>query len=170
MIRLEWDGMNKMMGRMSALPDRVHAALLRKVTVLALKMEARIKRKLSGEVLNVKTGDLRRSIHHEVENTPNAIYGIVYSTGGRDKNPPYAAIHEFGGTIQHPGGTPYFVSKRDGRAMFVSKSAAVSRYLPVTRPHLIKIPERSYMRSTLRDMRQEIIDGLRQAAREGVRK
>lgn len=54
---------------------------------------------------------------------------------------PYARIHEFGGTINHPGGTPYKIV--DGRAVFVSKAEGAD--LPKTKPHPIKIPARPYI-------------------------
>ncbi len=63
-------------------------------------------------------------------------------------NAPYSAIHEFGGTINHPGGTPYFM--RDGLAVFVSKQGAgAHHHLPVTKPHVITMPERPFMRPAI---------------------
>ncbi len=56
---------------------------------------------------------------------------------------PYARIHEYGGTINHPGGTPYFIGD-DGLAKFVSKAKGGD--LPVTKPHTITIPARPYIR------------------------
>lgn len=168
MITVTAVGMQKLVARVSAMPNNVHKALLKKITFLSLKMERRIKQKLSGEVLNVRTGDLRRSIHHEIEDGPTAIYGIVFSTGGRSKQPPYAEIHEKGGTIQHPGGTPYL--NFHGKTYFVSKQSAIASRLPVTKAHAIRIPARPYMSSTFGEMKQEIVSGLQEAAREGVRK
>lgn len=55
----------------------------------------------------------------------------------------YAAIHEFGGTIKHPGGTPYKIV--DGRAVFVSLRNAEPD-LPRTKPHAIKIKKRPYLK------------------------
>jgi phage gpG-like protein len=54
---------------------------------------------------------------------------------------PYARIHELGGTIKHPGGTPYKVI--GGRTVFVSKREGAD--LPRTAPHDIKIPARPYL-------------------------
>jgi phage gpG-like protein len=60
-------------------------------------------------------------------------------------NAPYAKIHEFGGTINHPGGTAYFM--RDGKPVFVGKKASAAfMHLPTTDPHDIPIPARPYMR------------------------
>lgn len=64
---------------------------------------------------------------------------------------PYAGIHEFGGVINHPGGTAYiFIG---GRMVFVKKERATSSavHLPLTRPHTIKIPARPYIRPTAAD-------------------
>lgn len=56
-----------------------------------------------------------------------------------------AAIQEFGAHIDHPGGTPYKIGP-DGRAVFVTKADGAG--LPVTKPHLIVIPPRPFMRPT----------------------
>lgn len=71
-------------------------------------------------------------------------------------NAPYALIHEFGGTIKHPGGTPYFIGE-NGLAVFVRKgSLAGLRGLPVTKPHDITLPERPYMRPAVAKSRKGI--------------
>lgn len=57
-----------------------------------------------------------------------------------------AAQNEFGGIIQHPGGTPYKIGA-DGKAIFVSKENGDG--LPVTKPHTIVIPPRPFMRPTI---------------------
>jgi phage gpG-like protein len=59
----------------------------------------------------------------------------LYSAGVK-----YAAIHEFGGTINHPGGTRYIFGP-GGRAIFVSKEY-VGPVAGVTKPHPITIPPR----------------------------
>ncbi|WP_198140943.1 phage virion morphogenesis protein [Polaromonas sp. JS666] len=50
-----------------------------------------------------------------------------------------AAIHQFGGTIKHPGGTRYVIV--DGMARFVSNSL-VGPVSGVTKPHPIDMPAR----------------------------
>lgn len=57
---------------------------------------------------------------------------------------PYSAIQELGGTINHPGGTPFFI--KDGELVFVSKDSPAAARLPKTKPHLITLPERPYLR------------------------
>lgn len=69
-------------------------------------------------------------------------------------NAPYAAIQEFGGTINHPGGTPYFM--RDGKPVFVGKGGiGASHNLPVTKPHTITLDERPYMRPAAQKTRKQ---------------
>ena len=63
-------------------------------------------------------------------------------------NVEYARIHEFGGTINHPGGTRFFI--KDGKFIPVSEKKALElalqgKRLPVTKPHTITIPARPFM-------------------------
>jgi hypothetical protein len=62
-----------------------------------------------------------------------------------------AAVHEYGATIKHPGGTPYLFSDGfdldfNGRGVFLPKGD--KRATGVTKAHEIKIPSRSFLRST----------------------
>jgi phage gpG-like protein len=63
-------------------------------------------------------------------------------------NSPYAAIHQHGGTIHHPGGTEYgYKTKADasqGKIKFL-KTGTGYMVLGKTKPHKIKIPARPYM-------------------------
>lgn len=58
-----------------------------------------------------------------------------------------AAVHEFGATIEHPGGTPYKIIK--GKAVFLSKESATGPGILYTKPHKIVIPQRSFLRATV---------------------
>jgi hypothetical protein len=60
---------------------------------------------------------------------------------------PYAQIHNEGGIINHPGGTPFFFDSKKNKAVFVSKQKAsmFKEPLPITKPHPIPIPRRQYM-------------------------
>jgi phage gpG-like protein len=65
---------------------------------------------------------------------------------------PYARIHELGGTINHPGGTPYKVLD-DKRVVFVNKRDGAD--LPKTRAHDIKIPARPYLKPAFIEWQQK---------------
>lgn len=57
-------------------------------------------------------------------------------------------IHEFGANIKHPGGTPYKILE-NGKSIFVKKSEGEG--LPVTKPHSITIPRRSFLEEPLKE-------------------
>ena len=169
MLTIEVQGDTALVARLAAMPNSVHAALLRKVSTLDLELEAKVKGKLSGEVLNVRSGALRRSIFGTVEDGTTSVVGKVQSSG----DVKYAGIHEFGGVIKHPGGTPYIITKDMAMgALFISKETAAHFKTPppVTKPHDIPMPERSYLRSSLADMKDEIISGLNEAVGEAIAK
>lgn len=153
-INISISGDRELIARLKSMPASVHAALLAKVQALALKLEGHIKRnKLSGQVLNRKSGRLMRSINSKTTQTPDSVFGVVFQSA----DVPYGAIHEFGGqTRAH---------------LIVPKKAAILRFIKggdkvfatrVNHPGS-KMPERSYMRSGLRDMSEEISKGIKQA-------
>lgn len=67
-------------------------------------------------------------------------------------NAELGAIHEFGATIEHPGGQPYFINEK-GQAVFVKKDSELGKKLiakgQVTKAHTIIIPTRSFLRMPL---------------------
>src|SRR5260370_1267916 len=159
MLNIQIVGDKELIARLDAMPAQIRAALVRKVTALALLLEAKVKGdKLSGQVLNVVSGALRRSIFNEVQQSDTAVTGKVASSG----DVKYAAIHEFGGTINVPeisakGKALAFMM--GGKQVFFKKVAA----------HTITMPERSFMRSSLKDMESQIREGLTEAVREGLK-
>lgn len=63
-------------------------------------------------------------------------------------------VHEFGANINHPGGTPYKILG-NGRAIFLKKGDPTAT--GITQPHKITIPERSFMRSTIKEKKAELV-------------
>lgn len=61
-------------------------------------------------------------------------------------NAKLGTVHEFGATIKHPGGTPYIVTDKGAR--FVKKENG--KGLPITKPHTIDIPRRSFLEEPLK--------------------
>jgi phage gpG-like protein len=161
MFTVELVGDKEIIQRLTAMPSAVKDSLRRKVNQLALNLESRVKdQKLSGQVLNVVTGALRRSIANEVNETSTSISAKVFSSG----DVKYAAIHEYGGTIHIPEIVPdkakalhFVIGSKD---IFAMRVAA----------HDVVMPERSYLRSSLDDMREAIVEGMRQVVLEGLRK
>lgn len=116
---------------------RLLADLKREVTRVAVDLTAHVKgNKLSGQVLNVQTGRLRRSINYKLTETGTGIEARVGT------NVEYARIHEFGfsGTVK--------VREHMRKAKEAYKVRAHTRR--------VKLPERSFLRSSLQDMRQDI--------------
>jgi phage gpG-like protein len=168
MLNVTVRGDKELVQRFKGMSTDVHAALLAVVYKDALKLQAHVQLdKLSGQVLKIVSGDLKASITHAVDDNGSSVYGRVFSSG----DVKYAAIHEFGGVIHHPGGTAYIPGLGgafDGTAAFISNDAAGSftwngGELPRTAAHDINMPERSYIRSSLADMAAQITTDLQKA-------
>lgn len=71
----------------------------------------------------------------------------------------YAAIHQFGDVINHPGGTAYF-PKKGGEIVYVSNAKARPS-MPRTKPHQITIPARPYLVLQDEDIRDIVALGER---------
>lgn len=159
MLNVVITGDKELIAKLDAMPARVREALIKKVTALSLKLEDKVKRKLNGEVLNHRTGKLWRSITHKVESDSQSITGRVFSSG----DVKYAAIHEFGGKT-----SPHVIEARNGKALAFQLTGKQAFFRKVNHPGST-IPERSFLRSSLADMKDEIVDGLKEAVAEGTR-
>ena len=134
------------LARLDSLPDRVRARLEVAINTLAQKLRKHvIQDKLLGQVLNRVTGDLGRSIQETVESSATGVVGTVYSSG----DVVYGRIHEYGATFT--------------RRM----SVAWGKNLRAPHDVTYHYPERSFMRSSLADMRDDIVEGITNAVEEG---
>lgn len=124
-------------GFVLALQDGIGRAVLR--------VQGRVKDKLSGEVLQVRTGRLRRSITEVVETSGDRVEGTVGT------NAEYAAIHEYGYT----GPVNVMESLRTSK---------LGNVFPV-RAHVrnVDMPERSFIRSALAELQPDIRAFIEQA-------
>ncbi len=129
-------------------------AVRAEVVSLTKQLAQQVRANLSGKVLNMRSGRLYNSITNEMIEDTTSIIGEVATRGV-----PYAAIHEYGGVIKHPGSNKF-------QAWM---GAAGMVYTHFTRAHDIPIPERSYMRSALAEMRDSIVARLTNAAKTGAR-
>ena len=154
MITVDIIGREEVRARFEAMPGKIHQRLLAAITGLALQLEAHVKQdKLEGQVLNHITGRLQGSIGHAVDDSPDAITGRVFSAGVN-----YAAIHEYGGEVpdRYPVNAKALHFFAGGDEVFAKFARGFT------------MPERSFLRSSLEDYRQKIIDGMSKAAREAV--
>jgi phage gpG-like protein len=135
----------------------VQDALLGKADALRGALEARIQQKLSGEVLQIRSGALAASIISSIENDGSDTSVSISSTGV-----PYAAIQEFGGkTAAHD-----IVAVK---AKVLEFSAGGGQVFARTVHHPgSTIPSRSYLGSSLAEMRDEIELDFKQAILEAL--
>lgn len=154
-----------LLARMTGGPDRLHTALRREVDRLSLRVQSSVKDdKLTGQALHVRSGTLRRSINRKVEETPSSIIATVGT------NVAYAHAHEYGFDGQE---TVRAHTRRSVRQLAVKrrdragKSEGTIEVREFTRH--VHIPERSFLRSTLREYTHEIQQSLRAAALEAIR-
>lgn len=168
MFTVELRGLDSTLAHIGSLPAELRASLVRTTRVLMAMLERKVKGEhLSGPTgthsLSVRTGNLRASVFQlPVTQTETMVSGGV----GYGADVAYAAIHEFGGTIHHPGGTAYYIDEVTLMAKFVSNKSAVAGILPRTKPHDIKMPARAPLRTSLQEMEQTIRDAYRMAATE----
>lgn len=163
-IRAAVIGERETVERLRRVAPIIRAALREEVQRLTLKLLRKVKQeKLSGQVLNVVTGRLRRSINQRVEEQGAHITGYVGT------NVRYARIHEFGGTFLLPPRerkTYWKMDKEGNLKGFAKKSKANFEMTHAARSvgTYVTMPERSFLRSALAEMKNDIQKGLRSAA------
>jgi phage gpG-like protein len=154
MITIEVLGDRKLAARLDAMPGRMREGLARAVTRLGLELQKKVQaEKLTGQVLKVRTGSLRSSINTEVSQTAEQVAASVGT------NIRYAKVHEYG--VAQP-----WVIAAKGRALRFETGGRVIFRRSVRHPPL---PERSFLRSALADMRPAIEAGLREAVAQAIR-
>jgi len=82
----------------------------------------------------------------QLKNSINARGTSTYAVVGTNKK--YGRIHQMGGTINHPGGTPYIPFSSGGNSLGVRFMRKDGNYPPgtgFTKPHQIKIPKRPFL-------------------------
>ncbi len=143
---------------LAGMPDRLRQALSAKGNELAASLQAKIQQKLAGEALNARTGALARAITATIDNGSAGI-SVVIGVSGDIK---YAAIHEFGGTIP-----PHQIVPDKARALAFLVGGKQAFAMRVNLP-AIDMPERSYLRSSLAEMTDEIGAGMSEAVVEAL--
>ena len=154
MSALEVQGLDETSARFDAYPAALQAALGAKATELAAALADLVKDKLSGAVLNAGSGALRDSIAAGVTADADGVLASVGSEG----DVKYAAIQEYGGKTSAHEILPV---KGDVLAFVAGNGQHFARR--VEHPGSV-IPERSYLRSSLEDMKDEILAALADCA------
>lgn len=137
--------------RFERMPAKLHVELKVGIARAALLVQRDSKEdKLSGQVLKVRTGRLRRSINTKITDTETRVVGTVGT------NVEYAHIHEYG--------FDGIVSVREH--LRAAKGGAES----TVRAHQrhVHMPERSFLRSALNDMAEPIKREFEQAVQRSL--
>lgn len=117
--------------------DRLLADIKAEIRRVSIDVLALVKdQKLSGQVLKVQTGRLRRSINQRVKESETGIEALVGT------NVSYGRVHEFGFT----GTVNVKEHMRKGKQAYTVRAHTRN----------VNLPERSFLRSSLNDMRQDI--------------
>ncbi len=155
MITAELIGDRAVIVRLSNLEQSIPAGVARTVISLVIQLQRLIMQKLSGSVLHVRTGVLRSSITHREEITATSIRAMVGTAVE------YARYHEYG--VPHS----WEIRPKSARALHFQAGGEHIFATYVIHPPL---PERSFERSALEEMRPIIIARINEALAEAVRR
>lgn len=154
-------GESQVIARVNRIVPNVRNALVRRVQSIVIALQAHVVGdKLSGQVLNVRSGRLRRSVNQAVTTTDTTVTGIV-STPVE-----YAAAHEYGfqGVVTVKEHLRQ-VTMAWGKPLTPPVTATVRSH-----PMKMNLPEKSFLRSALADQREDILRGIREATAEGAQR
>ena len=127
---------------------------------ITIRLQAHvIRNKLSGQVLNVRTNNLRGSIHQEVIRDGSAIVGRVGT------NVEYAAFHEYGfNGAQSVREHIRTIKMAFGKMLKEPKKIVIGAH---TRH--VDYKGKSFLRTALQDQHEEIVTALNEAVKEAMR-
>jgi phage gpG-like protein len=127
--------------KLDSIPARMRGELDQGIGRLALRAQALVRDKLSGEVLKVRSGKLRASVTEQMAGGAGSVGAILSSAV------PYAAVHEYG----FSGTQNVRESLRTVRQAF---GKPISPVQAVVRAHSrqVDFPERSFLRSALAEL------------------
>jgi len=156
MISTTISGVDTLSARLDALPRTLAERLSQEVEGLGGVLRDRVERNLSGAVLQQRSGRLAGSVAVDVERVGLGAHLSVSSDA------PYAAIHEYGGTIP-----AHAILPQSARALAFPWRGQQRFFKRVQLP-AVTMPERSFMRSALAETEPEIHAAIAAAALEVV--
>lgn len=160
MLKMEFIGGDVLAAVLRSYGGKVQTAIVQSIGRSALRLQSEVMdNRLSGQVLNIRTGNLHRSIHQQVTSSGGLVVGEV------NTNVRYGVAHEYGfaGTVNVKA------SMRQIRQAF-GRPLKSPRYVQI-RAHTrnVKLPERSFLRSALRDMKPDIEADLQKSIERALR-
>lgn len=139
MIYVETPNADRLETDLNITRSRLLASIKREMTGIATDLSGDVKaEKLSGQVLNVRSGRLRRSINYKIKTSDTGVEATVGT------NVEYARVHEFG----FKGSVVVREHLRTAKSGFRSMVRSHSRN--------VNLPQRSFLRSSLLEMKGEI--------------
>lgn len=139
MINAELQNSETVIARLNEVGVEMQDSIAKTIMMLTFKLQAKVQGdKLSGQVLNTRTNVLRASINAKTTAYKNSITGQVGT------NVKYARIHEYGGIIKAQRAK--YLRFQIGDRWIMKKQ--------------VTIPQRSFLRSALKDMTPEIKEAL----------
>jgi len=160
MLTVTLTGADDLGARLDGLPPVVLAAIAAKSADLADQLLTRIRQKLGGEVLKSRTGALAASIGVE---GPDIVGDKVVTTVFSGGDLKYAAIQEYGGVTRPHDILP---SRAKALAFMAGGEQVFARIVHHPGSH---IPERSYLRSSLAEMADQIETEMKAAVLDAAR-
>lgn len=154
MIDFEFIGGAALAATLRAWSPKLQQELQQSIGRSAIRLQRHVREnKLSGQVLNARTGTLRRSIDQVVEMRGNVVTGIV------NTNLRYGAVHEFGfNGVVNVKAHLRLIKQAFGKPLKEPRYVQVKAY-----SMNVKLPERSFLRSALRDLQPSIQADLAQS-------
>lgn len=132
----------------------IYNAVKKDTTLLTNKIK---NDKLSNNVLNVRSGNLRNSIHDKVFSSNGLIKGEVYS------NSKYAAVHEFGFN-----GSETVKAHMRKMSKVYGKPVQAKEVLVNSFTRHMKIRQSSFMRSSLNELENTIYSDIELAVKSNL--
>lgn len=160
MIKGELLGGDELKAKFSQAAPKFTAALGQSIGRLVLMLQRNVKAdKLSGQVLRVRTGRLRRSINARTEGI-----GTETPAGYVGTNVSYARAHEYG----FAGRVTVKQHMRNIKQAF-GRSITPVQVMVGTHTRRVDIPEKSFLRSALSELEPQIKSEIRGAVTEALK-
>lgn len=138
--------------RFKVLEKEILPAIKKAMIKLAIRLQKHVKQyKLSGQVLKVRSGTLRRSIAYRTYIRGNTVTAKVGT------NVPYGRVHEYG--FRGQVNVKAHLRKVNGYSHWVNNHT-----------RKVNLPERSFLRSSLKDLKMYIRMDMKAAVREAKKK
>jgi phage gpG-like protein len=157
-ISAELLGGGPALDRLRELPDAANVGLARTIAKLGIALQSDVQQdKLSGQVLNVRSGVLKSSIGVEIDKSAIGITATVFT------DLDYAAVQEYG----FSGAVNVRASLRLIRRAF-GRPIAAKTISVRAHSRWMDLPERSFLRWALDDMAPDISAGVKNALLEAI--